>query len=154
MVSIILYSPQIPPNTGNIMRLCANTGFSLCLIQPLGFKLDDTSLKRAKLDYSLSKGIKVFDNLKKCISTLGAENFIVLSKFAKKNYNKATFHKKSVLLFGSEVDGLPSYIFKDFSNVIYKIPMIENSRSLNLSNSVSIVAYEAWKSLEFCGALK
>ena len=150
MISIILFNPSIPPNTGNIMRLCSNTGFRLHLIKPLGFSLEDKLLKRAKMDYHSNIEPIIHEQIEDCIETLGKENIIAISKFGEKKYTDAKFSKKSALLFGSEVSGLPNKIRDLFKSKLYSIPMVEKNRSLNLSNSVAIVAYEAWKNLKFC----
>ncbi len=151
MVSIVLYNPQIPPNTGNIMRLCSNIGFSLHLIEPLGFHLDDKNLRRAKLDYFSNVEPKIHKNIEECFNNLEIKNLFLVTKFGKKYYSQAKFKHNSVIVFGSEISGLPDYILKRYYNSTYKIPMIENSRSLNLSNAVAIVAFEAWKQLKFSG---
>ena len=150
MVSIILYNPVIPPNTGNIMRLCSNVGFNLHLIKPLGFELDNRSLRRAKMDYFSNTNPIIHESLSDCLNIIGKENIIAISKFGKKKYIEAKFTKKSALLFGSEKTGLPEYIKKDFKDNLFSIPMIKGSRSLNLSNAVAIVAFETWKNLKFC----
>ena len=150
MISIILFNPAIPPNTGNIMRLCSNTGFSLHLIKPIGFSLDDKLLKRAKMDYYSDVNPIIHERIEDCIETFGKENIIAISKFGEKKYTDAKFSTKSALLFGSEISGLPNKIRDLLKSNLYNIPMVEKNRSLNLSNAVAIVAYEAWKNLKFC----
>ena len=152
MINLVLYQPTIPPNTGNIMRLCTNTGFKLSLIKPLGFDLKDKSLKRAKLDYFINFPPEVFENLESFLSSIILDKLIIITKFGKKKYNNAIFQSDSVILFGSEIIGLPKKFLKTYSDKTYKIPMVKKSRSLNLSNAVSIVAYEAWKNINFSGA--
>ena len=149
MVTIVLYNPQIPPNTGNIMRLCSNIGFSLHLIKPLGFNLDNKHLKRAKLDYFSNINPTIHQSIDACFKVLGVNNLNVITKFGKQYYDKAIFNQESVLLFGSETSGLPDIILKKYYRNTFKIPMIKNSRSLNLSNAVAVVAFEAWKQLKF-----
>ena len=151
MVAIVLFNPQIPPNTGNVMRLCSNIGFSLHLVEPLGFTLDDKSLKRAKLDYFSNINPVIHKNIYDCFNLLGVNNLNIITKFGRKYYDQAKFSQDSVLLFGSEIKGLPHSILKKYYNNTFKIPMIKNSRSLNLSNAVSIIAFEAWKQLKFSG---
>ena len=151
MIVLVLYNPQIPPNTGNIMRLCSNTGFKLHLIKPLGFNLDDKSLKRAKLDYFSNIKPYIFDNLEEYIKKINIKNLIIVTKFGKKKYTKAKFTNNSIIILGSETNGLPKDFIEKYENNTYRIPMLNNSRSLNLSNAASIIAYEAWKSLNFCG---
>ena len=150
MVSIVLYNPLIPPNTGNIMRLCSNIGFELHLIKPLGFSLNEKSLKRARLDYFSNIKPILYDSIEQCVEKLGKENFIAISKFGKKKYIKANYTRNSVLLFGSEISGLPYHVKNMLENNLFSIPMKKGSRSLNLSNAVAVVAYEAWRNLEFC----
>ena len=151
MVAIVLFNPKIPPNTGNIMRLCSNIGFSLHLIEPLGFTLDDKSLKRAKLDYFSNINPVIHKNINDCLKLLGVNNLNIITKFGRRYYDQAKFNQDSVLLFGSEIKGLPKNILKRYYNDTIKIPMIKNSRSLNLSNAAAIIAFEAWKQLKFSG---
>jgi len=151
MVTLVLYKPQIPPNTGNIMRLCSNTGFKLHLIKPLGFNLDDKSLKRAKLDYFSNTDPLIFENLDLYIKNNSIKNLVIITKFGKKKYTDAKFTNNSIIIFGSETDGLPKHYIEKYKNKTFRIPMLNDSRSLNLSNAVAIIAYEAWKSLNFSG---
>ena len=152
MITIVLYNPQIPPNTGNIMRLCSNTGFNLHIIEPTGFPLDDKSLKRAKLDYFSQINPIIHKNYQSFINSIDENKLYAVSKFGKNMYNKIKYFNNIFLLFGSEIDGLPNFILNKLENRSLKIPMIKESRSINLSNSVSIVAYEAWRQLKFSGA--
>ena len=151
MVTLVLYKPQIPPNTGNIMRLCTNTGFKLHLIKPLGFDLDDKSLKRAKLDYFSNTDPLIFENLETYIENINKNNLVIVTKFGKNKYIDANFTNNSIIMFGSEIDGLPKKFINKYENKTFRIPMLNNSRSLNLSNAAAIMAYEAWKSLNFSG---
>ena len=151
MITLVLYKPQIPPNTGNIMRLCTNTGFRLHLIKPLGFSLDNKSLKRAKLDYFSNTDPLVFEDLEGYISNINLKNLIIITKFGNKKYTKANFSNNSIIIFGSEINGLPKNFIEKYKNKTFRIPMLSKSRSLNLSNAVAIIAYEAWKSLNFSG---
>jgi len=151
MVTLVLYKPQIPPNTGNIMRLCTNTGFKLHLIKPLGFDLDDKSLKRAKLDYFSNTDPLIFENLETYIENINKNNLVIVTKFGKNKYIDANFTNNSIIMFGSEIDGLPKKFINRYENKTFRIPMLNNSRSLNLSNAAAIIAYEAWKSLNFSG---
>ena len=152
MINIVLYNPQIPPNTGNIMRLCTNTGFSLHIIEPVGFPLDDKSLKRAKLDYFSDINPLIYKNYKSFIDTIDEKKIYAVTKFGTRAYSDIKYNKDIFLLFGSETTGLPKVILNKLRNRSIKIPMINDSRSLNLSNSVSIVVYEVWKQLKFSGA--
>lgn len=150
MFHIILHNPEIPPNTGNIIRLAANTGSVLHLIRPLGFKLDDSSLKRAGLDYTKNAKVFIHDDFLKCIETIKYKNLYALTKFGKKNYSDIKFKHSDCLLFGSESDGLPESIIKNINDDNkLRIPMIDGSRSLNLSNSVAITLYEALRQNSF-----
>ena len=151
MINIVLYNPQIPPNTGNIMRLCANTGFSLHIIEPSGFPLDDKSLKRAKLDYFSNIEPKIYEDLETYCKSIDVANLVIISKFGKKKYTEAKFNKNSIIVFGSETKGLPKPFIDNHESKTYRIPMLSNSRSLNLSNAAAIIAYEAWKCLNFSG---
>ncbi len=150
MFNIVLFQPQIPPNTGNILRLCANTGCKLHIIEPIGFSIDDKSLRRAGLDHINNIKLTVHESFNKCVDLLGINNFFVITKFGKTRYDNANFNYNDVLLFGSETNGLPKRIVTSFSqDKTLLIPMKSKSRSLNLSNAVSIVVYEAWKQLNF-----
>ena len=152
MFHIILFNPEIPPNTGNIMRLAANTGATLHLIKPLGFNLDKNSVRRAGLDYTKNAKIIVHDDFDLCINSIKYNNIYALTKFAKKAYSDVNFVLNDCLLFGSETNGLPDVIISKIKpNNLLRIPMVESSRSLNLSNSVSITLYEALRQNSFAG---
>ena len=153
MPTIVLFQPKIPPNTGNIMRLCSNTGFKLHLIRPLGFTLDNKSLKRAKLDYISNTTPIKFNDLFSYCKNIDINNLIIITKFGKKNYSNAKFKNNSIIIFGSEISGLPKSFIDLYNSKTFKIPMVKGSRSLNLSNAVAVVAYEAWKNLNFSGAV-
>ncbi len=152
MINIVLYNPQIPPNTGNIMRLCSNTGFSLHIIEPLGFHLDDKSLKRAKLDYFSDINPTIHKNYISFINTTDEKKIYAVTKFGTRIHTEIKYDKDIFLLFGSETTGLPKVILSKLQNRSIKIPMINDSRSLNLSNSVAIVVFEVWRQLKFSGA--
>ncbi len=149
MFNIVLYQPEIPPNTGNIIRLCANTGCSLHLIEPLGFKLEDKQLRRAGLDYHEWAEVKTY----KDINDLKPEKSVyALSTKGKKNYHQTNFKAGDYLVFGPETRGLPDdYLDQLNSDQILRLPMLEHSRSLNLSNTVAIVCYEALRQNQFNG---
>ena len=149
MINIVLYNPQIPPNTGNIMRLCTNTGFSLHIIEPVGFPLDDKSLKRAKLDYFSDINPIIYKNYKSFVDVIDEKKIFAVTKFGTSIYSDIKYDKDIFLLFGSETSGLPEGILSKLKNRSIKIPMINDSRSLNLSNSVAIVVYEVWRQLKF-----
>ena len=150
MFHIILYNPEIPPNTGNIMRLAANTGTQLHLIRPLGFNLSNNSLKRAGLDYKKDADFFLHDSFDLCLNSIKFNEIYAFTKFAKKTFTKIKFKRNDCFLFGSETSGLPNNIL-DKIKVTNKlrIPMIMNSRSLNLSNSVAIAIYEGLRQNKF-----
>ena len=150
MFHIILYNPEIPPNTGNIMRLAVNTGTQLHLIRPLGFNLSNNSLKRAGLDYKKDADFFLHDSFDLCLNSIKFNEIYAFTKFAKKTFTKIKFKRNDCFLFGSETSGLPDNIL-DKIKVTNKlrIPMIMNSRSLNLSNSVAIAIYEGLRQNKF-----
>ena len=150
MFHIILYNPEIPPNTGNIMRLAANTGTQLHLIRPLGFNLSNNSLKRAGLDYKKDADFFLHDSFDLCLNSIKSNEIYAFTKYAKKTFTKIKFKRNDCFLFGSETSGLPDNIL-DKIKVTNKlrIPMIMNSRSLNLSNSVAITVYEGLRQNKF-----
>ena len=154
MFHIILFNPEIPPNTGNIMRLAANTGTTLHLIKPLGFNLNDNTLKRAGLDYKKDADFFIYDDLDLCLKSISFNEIYALTKFAKKSFSNVSFKKNDCLLFGNETSGLPDNIIKQIKEANQlRIPMVAKSRSLNLSNSVAITVYEALRQNAFTGLL-
>ena len=150
MFHIILYNPEIPPNTGNIIRLAANTGTQLHLIRPLGFNLSNNSLKRAGLDYKKNADFFLHDSFDLCLNSIKFNEIYAFTKFAKKTFTKIKFKRNDCFLFGSETSGLPDNILDKIkvTNRL-RIPMIMNSRSLNLSNSVAITVYEGLRQNKF-----
>ena len=152
MFNIVLFQPEIPPNTGNIIRLCANTGCNLHLIEPLGFKLDDKQLRRAGLDYHEWADVKTYGNLDELFSDTLQTNptFYALSTKGTKHYHQTRFKPGDYLVFGPETRGLPeTYLAHLETNQVLRLPMLEHSRSLNLSNTVAIVTYEALRQNDF-----
>ena len=151
MHHIILYQPEIPQNTGNIIRLCANTGCYLHLIEPLGFKLDDRQLRRAGLDYHEWANIRTYqaiDELK--TEQKPGQNIYAVSTKGQKHYHEVKFQAGDYLVFGPETRGLPAeYLNRQEPDHILRVPMLESSRSLNLSNTVAIVTYEALRQNQF-----
>ena len=150
MLHVILYQPEIPPNTGNIIRLCANTGASLHLVGPLGFQLDNTRVKRAGLDYAELARVQQYVNW----NVFKAENpdmrIWAFSTRAQKTYNQAGFQPGDGLLFGPETRGLPDSVLAETGiGYCLRLPMADASRSLNLSNTVAVGLYEAWQQLGF-----
>lgn len=147
---IVLYEPEIPPNTGNIIRLCANTGAILHLIHPLGFSLDEKKVRRAGLDYHDASKVIEYDNYQAFCDRSPAKRIIACSTKATTTYSDVTFQTDDALLFGPETRGLPETLLNTFpDSQKVRIPMQKNSRSLNLSNAVSIILYEAWRQLGF-----
>ena len=152
MFSLILYEPEIPPNTGNIIRLCANTGVQLHLVEPLGFELDEPRLKRAGLDYREFASVATYPSLAECLAALGAPRVFALSTRAGTRYDAPQFRQSDAFLFGPETRGLPQEVLESVPpEQRLRLPMKDNSRSLNLSNSAAVVVYEAWRQLGFVG---
>jgi tRNA (cytidine/uridine-2'-O-)-methyltransferase len=154
MFSIILYEPEIPPNTGNIIRLCANTGTDLHLVEPLGFELDEKRLRRAGLDYREFVTVQTHASLDLCLESLGQPRLFALSTRNATRYDEACFTEGDALLFGPETRGLPQAVLDALpAGQRLRLPMQEGNRSLNLSNSAAVVVYEAWRQLGFPGGL-
>ncbi|MFB1037150.1 MAG: tRNA (uridine(34)/cytosine(34)/5-carboxymethylaminomethyluridine(34)-2'-O)-methyltransferase TrmL [Sinobacterium sp.] len=153
MFHIVLYQPEIPPNTGNIIRLCANTGAKLHVIHPLGFELDDKRLRRAGLDYDEFSSIIQHDSLPEFINTVKPARMLAASTKGTTFFTDAKFEQDDALIFGPETRGLPDDFLQSLPHEnVLRIPMQPNSRSMNLSNSVSIFVYEAWRQQGFEGA--
>lgn len=154
MLNIVLFEPEIPPNTGNIIRLCANTGFALHLIEPLGFELDDKRLRRAGLDYREWQDAKVHSNWESFVTDEQPNRIFAISTKGQTRYTDVKYQAGDTLVFGPETRGLSP----EFRNAlppehILRIPMQEQSRSLNLSNAAALIVYEAWRQLDFKGAV-
>ncbi|ABA59270.1 tRNA (uridine(34)/cytosine(34)/5-carboxymethylaminomethyluridine(34)-2'-O)-methyltransferase TrmL [Nitrosococcus oceani] len=150
MFHVVLLEPEIPPNTGNIIRLCANTGAILHLVQPLGFELDDRRLRRAGLDYHEWAKVKVHPSLEHFLDKTQPRQLWACSTRGQQPYDKANFHPGDALLFGPETRGLPRELLETLlSRQVLRIPMEPTSRSLNLSNAVAVVLYEAWRQQGF-----
>jgi tRNA (cytidine/uridine-2'-O-)-methyltransferase len=147
---LVLFEPQIPPNTGNVIRLCANTGAQLHLIKPLGFRLDDKSLRRSGLDYHDLARVSVHADLEDCMRALPAARWLVVETSGNHCYADFRYRANDALLFGPETRGLPPAVRARIGaeNSVF-LPMRTASRSLNLSNAVAIVAYEAWRQQGF-----
>ena len=153
MLHIVLYQPEIPPNTGNVIRLCANTGARLHLIEPLGFRLEDRELKRAGLDYHEYASLTVHKTWQAMLEELSPRRFFTLSTKNATRYESVQFADEDVFIFGPETRGLPPEILDSLpAENRLRIPMRPNNRSLNLSNSVAVVVFEAWRQLGFAGA--
>lgn len=150
MFHIILFQPEIPPNTGNIIRLCANIGSQLHLIKPLGFILDDKKLRRAGLDYHEFTHVKQYDSLEDCLATLNNPRLFAFTTKATRLYSDVAYQEGDALLFGPETRGLPSSLLDTLENPQkLRLPMQSNSRSLNLSNTVAIASYQIWQQLGY-----
>ena len=150
MFTIALFEPEIPPNTGNIIRLCANTGADLHLIEPLGFKLEDKQLKRAGLDYHEYAHLTLHKNWVDFELAMRGRRMFAITTKSSKNYAKVNFAAGDVFVFGPETRGLPDEIRNSFApEYRLRLPMLPNSRSLNLSNSAAVLLYEAWRQVDF-----
>ncbi|PJD92472.1 MAG: tRNA (uridine(34)/cytosine(34)/5-carboxymethylaminomethyluridine(34)-2'-O)-methyltransferase TrmL [Legionella sp.] len=147
MLHVALYQPEIPPNTGNIIRLCANSGAQLHLIHPLGFSLDDKRMRRAGLDYHEWASVLHYKHWDDFIAAHTARRIFCCTTKTNRNHSDVNYQSDDILLFGPETRGLPQEI-RDAHDTI-RIPMVENSRSLNLSNAVAIILFEAWRQLKF-----
>jgi len=150
MLNLVLFQPEIPSNTGSIIRLSANMGISLHLIKPFGFEMDDKKLRRAGLDYKELAQIFEYENFQDYLNIAKPKRIFAVSSKVNKNYSEVEYQKNDSFLFGPETRGLPKEILDQYQGIT--LPMQEGSRSLNLSNCVSIVAYEAWRQLNFIGS--
>ncbi len=154
MFHVVLFEPEIPPNTGNIIRLCANTGARLHLVKPLGFSLEDAQLKRAGLDYHEYASLQVHENWQACKTALSGKRMFALTTKGSKRHTDVQFQADDVFVFGPETRGLPQEIRDEFApGQRLRLPMLPQSRSLNLSNSVAVLVYEAWRQSGFSGGL-
>lgn len=150
MINIVLFEPEIPPNTGNIIRLAANTGSELHLIKPFGFELDDKRMRRAGLDYHEFAGITIYDNWQNFKEVNGNSRLFGISTKGDNNYTEIRYQKGDFLVFGPETRGLPDSIRDELGTKnLLRIPMLAESRSLNLSNATAVLVYEAWRQLDF-----
>jgi len=150
--NIVLYQPEIPPNTGNIIRLAANTGATLHLVEPLGFRLDDRELKRAGLDYHEYAGLVVHQDWAACCEHLKGKRMFAFSTRATHRHTEPQYREGDALVFGAETRGLPPEIFGSFpAEQRLRLPLRPNNRSLNLSNAVAVAVYEAWRQQGFAG---
>ncbi len=150
MFNIVLYEPEIPANTGNIIRLCANTGAQLHLIKPLGFELDNKKLRRAGLDYHEWANVRLYECLDDCLQSFDSERVFALTTKGKRCYAEAGFRPGDVMMFGPETRGLPDEVLERMpASHRLRVPMQPVSRSLNLSNVAAVVLYEAWRQTGF-----
>lgn len=155
MFDVILFEPEIPSNTGNIIRLCANTGVALHLVKPLGFTLDDKRLRRAGLDYHEFATLTVHESWAECVKSLKERRIFAVSTKGAQRYDRNQYVDGDVFLFGPETRGLPLAILGMFPEERrIRLPMVTGSRSLNLSNTVAVVIYEAWRQVEFSSLIR
>ncbi|KAF1712194.1 tRNA (uridine(34)/cytosine(34)/5-carboxymethylaminomethyluridine(34)-2'-O)-methyltransferase TrmL [Pseudoxanthomonas kalamensis DSM 18571] len=151
-IDVVLYQPEIPPNTGNVIRLCANTGARLHLIEPLGFALDDRQLKRAGLDYHEYARMQVHPTLQDALAAIAPKRLFALSTRGRQRHDAPRYAPGDAFLFGPETRGLPQEVLEQVPPPQrLRLPMRPDSRSLNLSNSVAVVVYEAWRQMDFAG---
>lgn len=153
MFHVILYQPEIPPNTGNVIRLCANTGCRLHLIRPLGFTLEDKQLIRAGLDYHEFATLRVHDALPDCLSLFDPARVFALTTKGSRAFHQVQYQAGDAFLFGPESRGLPAEVLARFNpGQRVRLPMLPDNRSLNLSNTVAVAVFEAWRQCGFPGA--
>ncbi len=154
MFHVVLYQPEIPPNTGNVIRLCANTGCSLHLVRPLGFELDDARLRRAGLDYHEYARVRVHADLPAFQAAVRPRRIYAFTTRAARRFDAVAFAAGDALLFGPETRGLPIALLDALHpEARLRLPMVPESRSLNLSNAVAVAVYEAWRQNGFQGSL-
>lgn len=150
MINIALFEPEIPQNTGNIIRLAANTGSQLHLIKPFGFELDDKRLRRAGLDYHEFAGVKIYENWRDFMEVNNKSRLFGISTKGEKRYDQIDYSRGDFLIFGPETRGLPDDVRSELGTQnLLRIPMLPQSRSLNLSNAAAVLVYEAWRQLDF-----
>jgi tRNA (cytidine/uridine-2'-O-)-methyltransferase len=153
MINVILFQPEIPPNTGNIIRLCANTGAKLHLIEPLGFSIDDARLRRAGLDYHEFAEVNRHADLEACLAKLDRTRVFAFSRHASTSFNRIAYQAGDAFLFGRETQGLPAEVMDRLpAEQKLRLPMMPGQRSLNLSNAVAVAVYEAWRQLAYVGS--
>ena len=152
MIHLVLFEPEIPPNTGNLIRLVANTGMQLHLIEPLGFSLEEKQLRRSGLDYHDMARVHTWPDLQTWLREGTHSRVRVVETGGEKRYDQVRFKSGDALIFGPETRGLKPQQLQEIPGEVISLPMVPGNRSLNLSNCVSIVAYEAWRQLDFSGA--
>jgi tRNA (cytidine/uridine-2'-O-)-methyltransferase len=153
MLHVILFQPEIPPNTGNLIRLCANVGATLHLVHPLGFDLSDAQVRRAGLDYHEMASVREHTDLGACLAAVAAPRVFALTTRASRSVYDVAFAAGDAFLFGPETRGLPQPVLDEFApDVRLRIPMRAGNRSLNLSNAAAVTVYEAWRQLRFAGS--
>lgn len=153
MTAVVLFQPEIPPNTGNVIRLCANTGSELHLVEPLGFAWEDKSLKRAGLDYHEFARVFRHADWEKCKAALAGRRMFAVTTKGGVRHDTPAFTDSDVFVFGRETSGLPAEVMAEFAETHrLRLPMLPGQRSMNLSNAVAITVFEAWRQLDFAGA--
>lgn len=153
MVDVVLFQPEIPPNAGNVIRLCANAGSRLHLVRPLGFSMDDRQLRRAGLDYHEMATVHVHDDWPACLAALGARRLFALTTGGTVAYTEVRYREDDAVVFGPEAAGLTAEFLESFpAERRLRIPMRPGNRSLNLSNAVAVVVFEAWRQRGFAGS--
>jgi tRNA (cytidine/uridine-2'-O-)-methyltransferase len=153
MFEVVLFRPEIPPNTGNVIRLCANTGARLHLVEPLGFSIEDRQLRRAGLDYHEFADVRVHRDWDECRRALGERRMFAFSTRGTTPYAGVEYSSGDAFVFGAETQGLPPEMLESFApERRLRLPMRPGNRSLNLSNAVAVVVYEAWRQSGFSGA--
>jgi len=152
MLNVVLFEPEIPPNTGNIIRLCANTGAQLHLVEPLGFSMDDKALRRAGLDYHEFANVQIHKNFDAFVETCSPKRMFALTTKGQTGHDQAGFEADDYLVLGPESRGLPPEVLDAIGQPNWlRLPMKADSRSLNLSNTTAIIVYEAWRQMGFVG---
>jgi tRNA (cytidine/uridine-2'-O-)-methyltransferase len=152
MFDVVLFQPEIPPNAGNVIRLCANAGARLHLIEPLGFSMDDRQLRRAGLDYHELATLSVHRHWKACLEALGERRLFAFSTRGTARYTDVAYRPGDAFVFGAETSGLPANVLENFPGERrLRLPMRPGNRSLNLSNAVAVVVFEAWRQQGFAG---
>ena len=150
LTAVVLFQPEIPPNTGNVIRLCANTGAELHLVEPLGFRWDDRQLKRAGLDYHEFARVFRHANWDACKAALAGRRRFAVTTRGGQRFDTPAFQADDVFVFGRETSGLPAEVMAEFSeNQRLRLPMLDGQRSLNLSNAVAVMVFEAWRQIGF-----
>jgi tRNA (cytidine/uridine-2'-O-)-methyltransferase len=153
MFDVVLVNPEIPPNTGNVIRLCANAGVRLHLVEPLGFSIDDKQLRRAGLDYHEFAEMSVHMTWEACAGALAGRRMFALTRRAERRFDRVEFNAGDVFVFGGETSGLPERLLETFpEHQRLRLPMRPGNRSLNLSNAVAVVVFEAWRQAGFAGS--
>jgi tRNA (cytidine/uridine-2'-O-)-methyltransferase len=152
MIDVVLFEPEIPPNTGNVIRLCANTGARLHLVEPLGFRIDDKELKRAGLDYHEYADMRVHKDWAACLAQLAGRRLFALTTRGTRRPSEVQWRENDVMVFGAETRGLPQAVLDTFAaDHRLRLPLRPGNRSLNLSNAVAVTVFEAWRQLGFEG---